>query len=182
MAILNDKQKRFCEEYLIDLNGTQAAIRAGYSKKTANEQAARLLANVSVSAYVRHLQSKYQKKLDITQDRVLTEFARVAFFDIRNIYNDSNSLKDIKDLDDDSAAALAGVEVYEVFAGTGKDREHIGNTVKVKIHNKIQALEGLAKHLGLFEKDNSQKKPEINLSAFKPDDLKTLLALVKKAS
>lgn len=71
MAKLTDKQEQFCQEYLIDLNATQAAIRAGYSEKTANEQGARLLANVSIQTRLKELQSARQERTEITQDYVL---------------------------------------------------------------------------------------------------------------
>ena len=82
---LNDKQKQFCREYIVDLNGTQAAIRAGYSKKTSNEQAARLLAKVSIQTYVKELIEKRAKKTEITAERVLQEYARIAFVDLRKL-------------------------------------------------------------------------------------------------
>jgi phage terminase small subunit len=74
---LTDKQKRFCDEYLIDLNATQAAMRAGYSEKTANEQGARLLANVSVQEYVQAKQKRLEKKTEISQEYVLVGFKKV---------------------------------------------------------------------------------------------------------
>lgn len=72
MKKINKKQERFCLEYVIDCNGTQAAIRAGYSKKTANEQASRLLANVNIKARVEELQAKTTKKLEITREDILS--------------------------------------------------------------------------------------------------------------
>ena len=158
--MLNDKQKRFCEEYLIDLNATKAAERAGYSLKTAYSIAEQNLRKPEIQKYIQERQKALQKILHITQERVLNEYARIAFFDIRNIYTDDNSMLNIKDLDADSAAALTGVEIDEIFEGFGDDRKHIGNTVKVKLSNKIAALDSLGKHLGLFGKDNAQKKPE----------------------
>ena len=79
MAKLTAKQQRFCDEYLIDLNATQAAIRAGYSKKTANEQGARLLVNVSIQKKIFELQKEREKRTEITQDSVLRELALIAF-------------------------------------------------------------------------------------------------------
>lgn len=154
------KQERFCNEYLVDLNGTQAAIRAGYAVNSANEQASRLLAKSNVQEFIKSKQAEIQKRLDITQDRVLKEYARIAFFDIRKIYSASNSLIPINELDDDSAACVAATEVDEIFEGFGEDRKHTGYTVKVKLASKISALDSLGKHLGLFEKDNGQKKPD----------------------
>ena len=75
--MINDKQKIFCEEYIIDFNATQAAIRAGYSKKTANEQAARLLANVSVQEYIKKLIDNRNKRTQITQDDVIADIIKV---------------------------------------------------------------------------------------------------------
>jgi phage terminase small subunit len=82
---LNPKQLRFVDEYLIDLNGTQAAIRAGYSAKTANEQGARLLANVSISAIIKARQQERSERTEITQDMVLNRFWKIATADPRKL-------------------------------------------------------------------------------------------------
>jgi phage terminase small subunit len=147
---LTDKQRLFCDEYLIDLNATQAAIRAGYSPKTADQQASRLLTNVKVQEYIKGKQGKLADKLEITQERVLQEYAKVAFFDIRKIYTDLNSLKAIQDIDENSAAAIAGIEVTEESEYIDGTKVNTGYTKKIKVHNKISALEGLGRHLGLF--------------------------------
>lgn len=153
---LNPKQIRFCEEYLVDLNATQAAVRAGYSEKSAKVIGSENLTKPDIQEYIQNKQKVIQQKLDVTQERVLQEYARLAFFDIRKIYTEKNSLIDVRTMDDDSAAAVAGIEVFEEFSGYGETREHIGNTMKVKIHNKVAALDALGRHLGLFEKDNKQ--------------------------
>jgi phage terminase small subunit len=82
---LTPKQQRFVNEYLIDLNATQAAARAGYSKKTANEQGSRLLANVSVSTAITQRMNERSGRLEITQDMVLRELAKIGFSDIRKV-------------------------------------------------------------------------------------------------
>lgn len=82
---LTDRQARFCEEYLIDLNATQAAIRAGYSEKTANEQGARLLANVSVQEKIAELKAERAKRTEITQDSVIQELAAVARAEVKGV-------------------------------------------------------------------------------------------------
>lgn len=148
MSELNEKQKRFCEEWMIDMNSTQAATRAGYSAKTANEQGARLLAKVSVQTYIRELREKLSKKMEITQERVLQELGRIAFSDIRRYYNEDGSLKKITELDDDAAAALSGVEVDELFSGFGEEREHVGYTKKIKRFDKIAAAGHINKMMG----------------------------------
>ena len=77
MSELEEKQKMFCKEYLVDFNGTQAAIRAGYSKKTANEQASRLLTKVNVQAYLKKLIEKRNERTKITQDEVIADIIKV---------------------------------------------------------------------------------------------------------
>lgn len=163
MSGLNDKQKRFCEEFLVDLNATQAAIRAGYSKKTAKEQASRLLTNVNVENYLSQRQQQLQTETGITQKRVLEEYAKIAFSDIRAFYNEDGSLKKITELDEDEAAAIAGVEVDELWDGYGEEREQLGVTKKLKRWDKVKALDSLARHLGMFSKDNEQRKPVIQV-------------------
>jgi phage terminase small subunit len=145
---LEPKQLRFCQEYVIDFNGTQAAIRAGYSKRTANEQSARMLAKVSIQVKVKELTQKAADKLEITQEKVLSEYAKIAFFDLRTIYDDKNALKQIHQLDDTAGAAIAGIKVFEEFSGTGVNREHIGNTVEIKLNSKISALDSIRDILG----------------------------------
>jgi len=153
---LTPKQEQFCNEYLIDLNATQAAIRAGYSKKTATEQASRLLINVKVIEYLNGLRSNLQKKTEITQQRVLDEYAKIAFFDIRRIYNDDGSLLPIKDIDDDSAAAIAGIECFEETERAGEETIVTGILRKVKITDKKGALDSICKVLGYNTPDKSQ--------------------------
>lgn len=75
--MLNEKQKQFCEEYIIDLNGTQAAIRAGYSSKTANEQAAQLLAKLSIQEYICKLKNKRSERVRYSQDELMRDILEV---------------------------------------------------------------------------------------------------------
>ncbi len=157
---LTPKQRRFVDEYLIDLNATQAAIRAGYSPKTANEQGARLLANVSIAEAIREARDKRQQRTEITQDRVLQEYARLAFCDPRRLFNADGSPKPIEELDDDTAAALAGLEVREEFEGKGQERTLAGYTKKYKLANKLGALDSLAKHMGLFDAKEEDSEDE----------------------
>lgn len=141
---MTPKQRRFVEEYLIDLNGTQAAIRAGYSARTANEQAARLLANVSIMSEVRVAMAKRSQRVGITQDEVLREYRRLALSDMRRLMTwdaDGVSLKHSSELTDDEAACVA-----EVSETKTKD----GGSIKLKVHDKKGALDSVARHLGMF--------------------------------
>jgi phage terminase small subunit len=148
---LTPKQARFVDEYVIDLNATQAAIRAGYSKKTANEQGARLLAKVSLAAEIQTRCAQRSAKLAIKAERVLLELARIAFLDPRKFYDETGRLRDPHALDDETAAALAGIEVEELFArGDDGRRRPIGQLRKIKWADKHAALVSLGRHLGLF--------------------------------
>ena len=171
-------QSVFVQEYLIDLNATQAAIRAGYSAKTAEQQGYQLLQKPSVQAAIADRQKEREQRTAVTADRVLLEAARLALFDPRKLFNDDGSPKGITELDDDTAAAVAGIEVVEQFEGSGKDRVFVGYLKKYRIADKNSALEKLFRHHGLYERDNGQKTDPLtsllhaiaggNGSAFKP--------------
>lgn len=140
---LNERQKRFCDEYMIDLNATQAAIRAGYSVKTANEQGARLLANVSVQAKIQQLQAEISRRTGISQDRVIRELAKVAFLNPLNLVDRDGKIR--SDATPDDLACIEGVKYKRSDTDTGFSEER-----EVKIASKLKALELLGKHLGLF--------------------------------
>ena len=141
---LNPKQQRFCKEYMIDLNATQAAIRAGYSVKTAQEQGARLLSNVMVSREIERLQAVQSRRTGITADRVIRELAKIAFVDPDRVINaDDGTIK--ADATDEDKAAIQGVKVKRSSSMNGDSFEN-----EVKLYDKTKALELLGKHLGLF--------------------------------
>jgi phage terminase small subunit len=160
---LTPKQQRFVDEYLIDLNATQAAIRAGYSKKTAQEQSARLLSNVMVQQRVQEQMKAREQRTGITQDRVLKELARIAFFDIRKLYHADGSLKRPDELDDDAAAVLSGIDVTEMGGNDGP----VTLTKKAKVFDKTAALTLAMRHLGMLkdkvEHSGEIKNPELKL-------------------
>lgn len=166
---LTAKQIKFCEEYLIDLNGTQAAIRAGYSKNTAKEIAYENLTKPHIVTYLTQRQRELQEATGITPKRVLEEYAKVAFLDLRKFYTVDGSLKSIHDLDDHSAGALAGVETYEEKIKTDSESEEItlGQTKKIKTYDKVKALDSLGRHLGLFREDNEQSRPLVQITGMK---------------
>jgi phage terminase small subunit len=151
MAGLSPKQERFVSEYLIDLNATQAAIRAGYAAGSASVAGARLLANVRVKAEIERRAQAISRRLEITQERVLRELAAIAMSDPRRLYHADGRLKPPSEWDDETAAAISAVEVEELYAGRGEDRVAIGHVRKVKRFDKVRALELLGRHLRLFE-------------------------------
>jgi len=144
------KQRVFVREYLKDLNATQAAIRAGYSEATARSQGQRLLTDADIQAAIQSAMDARSKRAEITADRVLQEIARLAFVDMRKFYREDGSLKVVKDLDDDTAAAIASLETVELFDGSGENRVQVGHIKKLKVWDKSKNLELLGKHLKLF--------------------------------
>lgn len=146
---LNDKQRRFVDEYLVDLNATKAAERAGYSPKTAGSQGFDLLKKPEIQAAVSDRMQARARRTEITQDRVLQEIARIAFFDPRNLFDKDGQPLPIASLDSDTAAVLAGLDVVEEYLGTGEDRKFIGFTKKYKIADKLKALDQCMSHLGM---------------------------------
>lgn len=154
---MTEAQKRFCDEYLIDLNATRAykvAYKRCKKDETANVNGSKLLRNTKVKEYILQKQAEIQKRTEITQDRVLKELAKIAFGDIRKLYTDNGALRNIVDLEDDIAGAISGVETFEEYEGRGTEREYIGDTKKVKMLDKTKALELLGKHLGMFKETN----------------------------
>lgn len=147
---LTAKQRRFVDEYLIDLNATQAAIRAGYSPKRADAIGYENLRKPDIADAVSAAMKEREERTHITQDRVLQELARIAFFDIRKLYNDDGRMKLPHELDDDAAAVLSGLDVTEEFQGRGEDREQVGYTKKAKVFDKGTALTLAMRHLGML--------------------------------
>lgn len=162
---LTEKQKKFCREYMIDFNAKQAAIRAGYSKKTAHVIASENLQRTEVQQFIAALQEKQAAKFEVTLDQVIRQYHRLAFQDIRKYYNEDGSLKPMHQLDDDAAAALAGVDVDEIWEGKGEERIKIGETKKIKRWDAVRALEGLCRVLGYEapkKMDLTSKGKELN--------------------
>lgn len=169
---LTDKQQRFVEEYMVDLNATQAAIRAGYSRDTAKDIGCENLAKPNIQEAIQKRKQDLSESTGITAERVLAEYAKIAFADVRNILTVDGGLKDTHEWDDETAGAVAGVKVFEVY---GPEGEKLGTNKEIKLNDKLRALDSLGKHIGLFEKDNKQKQSEvmniINLgSGVKPEE------------
>lgn len=163
---MNDKQKRFCEEYLVDLNGKQAAIRAGYTEKRAEITASELLNNAEVKQFIQEKQKELSEKTGITAERILQELADIGFNNMKDFVNGNNSVLELKYLDKRKTAAVSKVKTTvtsrTVFEN-GKPSAVTETTTELAMHNKIAALELMGKHIGLFEKDNKQKQAVVKL-------------------
>lgn len=153
MAKLTNKQKLFVQEYLIDLNATQAAIRAGYAINRASEQGHQLLQKTTVSAEIEKALAERSRRTGISQDRVIQELAKIAFVNIRDVVND-----DAEILINADEADLAAVESLKVKIIPTKSGEN-GIEREVKLSSKLKALELLGKHLGMWN-----DKLDVNLN------------------
>lgn len=143
-AKLTEKQRCFVDEYLIDLNATQAAIRAGYSVKTANEQGSQLLAKLSIQQAVAEKMAERSKRTGINQDRVVLELAKIALVKMTDIVDSEGRIK--SDASSDDLACIESVKYKESESDTGSSVER-----EVKIASKLKALELLGKHLGMWD-------------------------------
>jgi phage terminase small subunit len=138
----------FARQYVIlKCNGTEAAIACGFSRKTADRQASRLLKNVKVKGLVASLLEQANKKLDISVERTLNELARCAYSDVRALFNADGSFKSIAELDADIAACIEGVEV----SGRGRKQR----VTDVKLWSKLQALRMIGQYQKLFADDRN---------------------------
>jgi phage terminase small subunit len=137
---MTPKQARFFDEYLIDGNATRAAIAAGVPLTSASVQGSRWLKNPVIAAAIAERQAQRAAKLGATADQVISELAKLAFYDVRQLFDQKGNLKTITELDDISAAAIAGFDVVEEkIAGISTA------TKKVKLADKRGALELLGK-------------------------------------
>lgn len=152
---LTDKQARFVEEYLVDLNATQAAIRAGYSENTAAVIGCENLTKPNIASAIAQAKADRSTRTEITQDKVLREIARVGFSDLRKMMTDEGALLDPQEWDDDTAAAISSIEVVTTYNGETDEngRKIPEHTKKIKVWDKNAALEKLCKHLGLYAPD-----------------------------
>lgn len=154
---ITDKQQRFVDEYLKDLNATAAYMRAGYraTGHAAVACAHKLMKNRYILQAIAEGKKAREARTDIEADRVVKETARIALFDPRKLFHDDGTPKGIHELDDDTAAAISGLKVVT----KGNADMGFGEVLEYKIADKNSALEKLFRHLGLYEKDNEQQNP-----------------------
>lgn len=157
----DQRRKLFAEAYLTNGgNASEAALTAGYAPKSASVTGCVLLKHPKVLEIISSRQKELSKKYELTTESVIKSLAQAVHFDPRKLYRDDGSLKPINELDDDTAAALAGFEVSEDKA----EGMVVGYTKKVKWLDKNTAREQAMKHLGLYLEDNKQKSPLEGLS------------------
>ena len=150
---MTKKQQRFVEEYLIDLNATQAAIRAGYKPDNAQQMGSENLSKPVISAAIAKAMAERSKRTGINQDRVLHELARIGFVKITDII-DPDTAKILPEASEDDLACIQSIKIKPGEFGTERE---------VKLYDKKAALIELGKHLGLF-KDRMELDADLELN------------------
>ncbi len=141
---MTKKQKRFVEEYLIDLNATQAAIRAGYSPETAKQIGSENLSKLDISNAIAKDMAERSKRTGINADRVVIELAKIALVNPGKVINTKNATIR-EDATEEDLAAVQSVKVKESYSDTGRMTER-----EVRMSDKVRALELLGRHLGMW--------------------------------
>ncbi len=147
MAKLTDKQEMFCREYLIDLNATQAAIRAGYSEKSANNTGPDNLLKPIIQNRISELKAERVKETKIDANYVLTRLVEIDQMDVLDILDDDGSIKPVSEWPKVWRTYMSGIDIAELWDGRGEDREQIGLLKKIKWPDKVKNLELLGKHI-----------------------------------
>ncbi len=182
---LTDKQQRFVEEYLIDLNATQAAIRAGYSEESARSIGCENLTKPDIQSAIAESRAMLSIAAQVTQERVLREYAKLAFLDIRKAFDDEGNLRPIHELDDDTAAAISGIEIDVKSTEVDGTTLNSSRIHKLKLSDKKAALDSIGRHLGMFTDKTEISGPDggpiktDNTLSVTPDLVKSIVQQVR---
>lgn len=149
---LTDQQERFCREYLVDRNGAQAAIRAGYAEGSAKVAASKLLATPKVAEWIAAASEKRNARVDLTPARLLEELGRIALADVGQAFNTDGTLKPIHEIPEDVRRCLSGLEVKQDADGV--------RVTKAKFWEKTKGLELAMKHLGMLTEKFEHSGPD----------------------
>jgi phage terminase small subunit len=156
---LSARQAKFVQEYLLCLNGTEAARRAGYSKKTANREGARLLSNVVIQAAVQAGFQQRQEEFKITEKEIVQELAAIAFFNLKNVMRPEEkgvAMKSWAEMSESTTKAIASVS---------ESQTEFGVSSSVRAHDKIGALKLLGQHIGMWKDASRQQSDSESLKA-----------------
>ncbi|MBG6526561.1 terminase small subunit [Pseudomonas aeruginosa] len=169
---LTKKQRLFVDEYLLDLNATQAAIRAGYSTRRATEIGYQLLQRPEVAQAIQAAMAERSKRTEVEADYVIRRLREIDEMDVLDILEDDGSFRSIRDWPRAWRQFLSGIEIAELFEGRGDDRRIAGVLRKVKWPDKLRNLELLSRHVGteaaaldleLKRLDGAKKRAELKL-------------------
>lgn len=151
---LTPKQEKYVQGLFAGLSQREAYKQAyscnNWKDNSIDREASVLASKPKIFQRLKELQDEYQERNMVTKERVLQEYARLGFFDPRKLFNADGSPREITDLDDDTAAVVAGLDVSEIYEGHGENREFVGYFKKYKLADKKGALDSMARHLGMF--------------------------------
>lgn len=156
---LNRRQQKFCQQYVKLGNATKAAIKAGYSEKTAKVQASRLLTNANVKAYVDKLKKEAIERNKIELDEVVSILSSLVRFDIADLYNEDGTLKELHEMSKEARLALETIETVNITKKKKKGRKV--KISKVKVADRKRSIDMLLRYFGAYRKDNEQKAATI---------------------
>lgn len=181
---LTPKQETFCREYIVDLDATKAAIRAGYSPKTAGQLGFQLLQKTLIKDFLAIIQTKRAARTEIDADYVLKRLAAIDQMDVADILNDDGTMKGVKDWPEVWRRTINGMDVSELFDGSGGERVLAGILKKIKFPDKLKNLELMGKHVtvgafkdvvdnrhSLIGPDGKPMRFNVNITFVKPGDV-----------
>lgn len=154
---MTGKESKFVKEFLKDNNATQAAIRAGYSEKTAYSIGSENLKKPEIEAAIQAERQKHAQKAEVTVEMLIAELKTIGFSSVGEFFHDGWEAKDVSELTEAQKKAIASVKKTKVRFGSEGEGER--ESFEFRLHSKLDAIEKLAKHLGFYEKDNSQTRP-----------------------
>ena len=164
---ITPKQERFIKEYLVDLNATAAAIRAGYSEKTAHMIGFENLKKPEIIEKLRATQEALSKEIKVEIKRVILELCCLSFYNVQDMFDEENNLRSVRDMPEQTARAITGVEetVQERVVRTSEEETVVRRTrkLKYKLGKKDSALDKLARHLGVYLENNKQQPERIKM-------------------
>lgn len=182
---LNEKQLRFAQEYIVDLNATKAAIRAGYSENTAKQQGSRLLTNVDVQAVIAAGKGERSETTKVNAEWVLTRLTEEAVADVSDIYEENGNLKSVHDWPLIWRQGLAGsIETKEEFETVDGEKKSIGYVTKIKTPDRIKRLELIGKHVDVqafLERMKHEGEIEMPSDVTILEKVRTIAAALAKA-
>ena len=179
---LTDKQKLFVHEYLVDLNATQAAIRAGYSEETSGSIGHENLKKPEIRDAIQLKMDERSRSVEITAEMVLETIYKIANVDIGDAYDEKGNLLPIKDIPEDVRKCISSIKVFEEFVGFGKDRIHTGDVREVRFWDKTKSLELLGRHLKLFTdkvQHSGDKENPITVQKVSQEEVTSLIGIAR---
>lgn len=169
---LTAKQQRFVVEYLVDLNATQAAIRAGYAAKGAKDQAYQLMQRPVIAAAIKEAMEARNQRTQVDADYVLNRLTEIDQMDLLDILDDDMSIKPLSKWPKVWRQSLSGFDIAEMFEGAGKERDLVGLMKKIKWPDKVKNLELLGKHVNVNAfRENVSHSGSINLTNMTDEEL-----------